>query len=51
MNGANDVLAADYDSRQLMSVLLTIRNYPQTSIPNPQTITLTASATTRNVVR
>lgn len=51
MNGANDTLSVDYDSRQLMSILLTIKNYPQTSIPNPQSITLSATATTRNVVR
>lgn len=51
MNRAGDTVSADYDSRQLMSVLLTIRNYPQTNDPNPQMITLEGSATIRNVLR
>lgn len=50
-NRAGDTVSADYDSRQLMSVLLTIRNYPQTTVPNPQTITLEGTATVRNVLR
>jgi hypothetical protein len=50
-NRVGDVFSADYDSRQLMSVLLTIRNYPQTNVPNPQQITLEGSATIRNVLR
>jgi prepilin-type N-terminal cleavage/methylation domain-containing protein len=49
---SSDVVAVDYDTRQLMSVLLTIRNYPQTTnIPNPQTVTVKATATVRNVIR
>ncbi len=48
----SDVFAVDYDTRQLMSVLLTIRNYPQTTnIPNPQTVTLKATAAIRNYLR
>jgi hypothetical protein len=50
-NRAGDTFSADYDSRQLMSVLLTIRNYPQTSIPNPQSITLEGTSTVRNILR
>lgn len=46
-----DVFSVDYDSRQLLSVLITIRNYPQTSLPNPQTVTLKASAKVRNYLR
>lgn len=46
-----DSVAVDYDTRQLMSVLLTIRNYPQSNIPNPQTITLSATAKVRNYLR
>lgn len=46
-----DVFAVDYDSRQLMQVLLTIRNYPQASTPNPQTVTLKATANLRNYLR
>lgn len=50
-NRARDTLSLDYDSRQLMSVLLTIRNYPQSTVPNPQTVTLKGTATIRNVLR
>jgi prepilin-type N-terminal cleavage/methylation domain-containing protein len=46
-----DAVAVDYDTRQLMSVLLTIRNYPQSNIPNPQTVTLSATAKVRNYLR
>ncbi len=49
---ASDVFAVDYDTRQLISVQLTIRNYPQTTnIPNPQTATVKATASVRNVIR
>lgn len=47
----DDVFAVDYDSRQLMEVQLTIRNFPQSNLPNPQTVTLRASATVRNFIR
>ncbi len=51
-SSASDAFAVDYDTRQLMSVQLTIRNYPQTTnIPNPQTVTVKATATVRNVIR
>ncbi|HEY0868386.1 MAG TPA: hypothetical protein VGE01_13455 [Fimbriimonas sp.] len=50
-NQPGDRLAVDYDTRQLISVLLTIRNYPQSSAPNPQSVTLKATATVRNYVR
>lgn len=46
-----DAFAVDYDTRQLMSVLLTIRNYPQSSLPNPQSVTLKSTATVRNYTR
>jgi prepilin-type N-terminal cleavage/methylation domain-containing protein len=49
--GPRDVMSVDYDTRQLMSVLLTVRNYPQATIPNPQTVTLKATATVRNYLR
>jgi prepilin-type N-terminal cleavage/methylation domain-containing protein len=48
---SSDSLAVDYDTRQVMSVLLTVRNYPQSNAPNPQTVTLKANATVRNVLR
>lgn len=46
-----DSLTVDYDSRQVISLLLTIKNYAQTSDLNPQAITLKASATVRNFQR
>lgn len=46
-----DTFAVDYDSRQLMSVLLTIRNYPQSTTPNPQAVTLKSTAKVRNYTR
>jgi prepilin-type N-terminal cleavage/methylation domain-containing protein len=46
-----DAVTVDYDSRQVMSILLTIRNHPQTSLPNPQSVTLTSTATVRNYLR
>lgn len=46
-----DTFAVDYDSRELMNVLLTIRNYPQSSLPNPQNVTLKATARVRNYLR
>lgn len=49
--GRSDSFAVDYDTRQLMQVLLTIRNYPQSNLPNPQTVTLKATATIKNVIR
>lgn len=47
-----DTLTVDYDTRQLMTILLTVRNYPQsTSFPNPATITLQGAAPVRNFLR
>ena len=51
MSGAGDVVAVDYDSREVVSILLTIRNYPQTTQPEPQTITLKGAAKVRNFLR
>jgi hypothetical protein len=48
--GTTDVFTVDYDTRQLMQVLLTIRNYPQSDLPNPQSITLKSTAAIRNVI-
>lgn len=50
----NDVIEVDYDSRQLMNVLLTIRNFPQSSptmAPTQQNITLKGQANVRNMLR
>lgn len=46
-----DTFTVDYDSRQAISILLTIRNYPQSSIPNPQSVTLKSIAQVRNFLR
>jgi prepilin-type N-terminal cleavage/methylation domain-containing protein len=51
MTGSGDTVAVDYDTGQLIQVLLTIKNFPQTTIPNPQTVTLKATATIRNILR
>lgn len=50
-NLPSDQITVDYDTRQLMDVLLTIRNYPQSNVPNPQTVTLKSTATVRNFSR
>ncbi len=47
----SDSFSVDYDSRQLIDVLLTVRNYPQSSAPNPQTVTLKSTAAVRNFQR
>lgn len=46
-----DTFAVDYDTRELIDVLLTIRNYTQSNQPNPQTITLKATPKVRNAIR
>lgn len=47
-----DSVSVSYDTRQVLSILLTIRNYPQSnSTPNPQTVTLKSTATIRNAIR
>ena len=47
-----DTVTVDYDTRQLLTILLTIRNYPQsTSFPNPATLTLQGAAPVRNFLR
>jgi prepilin-type N-terminal cleavage/methylation domain-containing protein len=51
MTRDGDAVAVDYDTSQLMQVLLTIKNYPQTTLPNSQAVTLKATATVRNVLR
>lgn len=50
-NGPNDTFAVDYDTREIMQILLTIKNYPQSSVPNAQSITLKSTATLRNALR
>ncbi|MBL8060281.1 MAG: prepilin-type N-terminal cleavage/methylation domain-containing protein [Chthonomonas sp.] len=46
-----DVFELDYDSRQLMNIALTIRNFPQTSAPNQQNVTVRGQANVRNLLR
>ncbi|MCA0361228.1 MAG: type II secretion system GspH family protein [Armatimonadetes bacterium] len=47
----NDVVSVDYGSTELMEVVLTIQNYPQSNLPNPQIVTVRGSAAVRNKVR
>lgn len=46
-----DIVALDYDSSEMIEIVLTVRNYPQTSIPNPQYMTVKGSAQVRNFTR
>lgn len=46
-----DVTAVNYDSKSLINIVLTIRNYAQTNAPNPQSITLKGSSEVRNFLR
>ncbi len=46
-----DSVTVDYDSRRIVEILLTMRNFPQTAEPNPQSVTLRATATVRNFLR
>ena len=47
----NDVVAVDYDSTDTMEVVLTVRNYAQTTFPNPQNVTIKGTAQVRNFQR
>ncbi len=51
LNGPGDTFAVDYDTREIMQILLTVKNYPQSSVPNAQSITLKSTATLRNALR
>jgi prepilin-type N-terminal cleavage/methylation domain-containing protein len=46
-----DLVAVDYDTAEAIDIVLTIRNYPQTSLPNPPSVTVRGSAKVRNFVR
>lgn len=48
---AFDTIAVDYDTRELIDVFLTLRNYPQSNTPDPQTVTLKSTAAVRNFSR
>ena len=50
-NGPRDTFAVDHDTREILQVLLTIKNYPQSNAPNAQTVTLKSTATLRNALR
>ncbi len=47
----NDIVAVDYDSSEVMEFVLTIRNYPQSNNPEPQSITLKGTSDVRNFIR
>ena len=51
LNGPADTFAVDLDTREIMQILLTIKNYPQSNAPNAQTVTLKSTATLRNALR
>ena len=46
-----DSVTVDYDTRRVLTVLLTVKNYPNTTLPNTSQITLSASAAVRNYAR
>lgn len=49
---STDAVSVNYQSRQIMHLLLTISTYPQASNePNPQMVTLETTATVRNFLR
>ena len=47
----SDAFAVDYDSRQVMSINLTIRTFPQSNFPNAAGIAVKTSAIVRNFIR
>lgn len=47
----NDVVAVDYDTTENIQVVLSIRNYPQSTNPEPQITTVVGSARVRNFIR
>jgi hypothetical protein len=50
-NNPGDSLTVDYDTRSLMEILLTIRNYPQSNLASAAMITVKGTAPVRNLVR
>jgi prepilin-type N-terminal cleavage/methylation domain-containing protein len=51
LNQPGVAVSVDYDTRSQIEVLLTIRNYPQSTIPTPAMITVKGSAPIRNLSR
>lgn len=47
----SDVVAVDYDSTEVLEIVLTIKNYPPGGILDGQTVTLKGSAKVRNFLR
>lgn len=46
-----DVVAVDYDTREVMNVLITVKNFPQSSLTQAQTVTVPATAKVRYVLK
>lgn len=46
-----DAFAVEYDSRQLLSVLLTVKNFPQQGYSTSQNVTIPVTAKVRNFLR
>ncbi len=51
MTQRDDVFAVDYDSRQIMSVLLTVKHFPQQGLSTAQNVTIPVTAKVRNFLR
>lgn len=51
MIGAGDTVTVDYDTREAIQIMLSLRNYPRTSLGAPQIVTLQGSATVRNFLK
>lgn len=46
-----DVVAVDYDTREVMSVLITVKSFPQSSLSQAQMVTVPATAKVRYVLK
>ena len=46
-----DVVAVDYDTREVMNVLVTVKSFPQSSLSQAQTVTIPATAKVRYVLK
>jgi hypothetical protein len=47
----NDRVVVDYNSGEAIEVVLTIKNFPQSNIPFPQSVTVKGSTKVRNYIR
>ncbi|MCH7944523.1 MAG: hypothetical protein IIC73_00695, partial [Armatimonadetes bacterium] len=47
----NDRVIVDYNTAELMEIVLTIKNFPQSALPLAQTVTVKGSTEVRNFFR